>query len=86
MIDPAVERAAGRYLSQIDQLLPGAVVGFYLVGQWRSAPTAPVVVTSISSQSLLAESTSRIFVGFVYNTLAAACSQWRPPCESDGPR
>jgi hypothetical protein len=32
MVDPAVDHAAGRYLLQIDQLLPGVVVGFYLVG------------------------------------------------------
>ncbi len=32
MLDAAVERDARRYLDQLDQLLPGAVAGFYLVG------------------------------------------------------
>src|SRR5262245_23404868 len=32
MVDPGVQRAVKRYLSQMDQLLPGVVVGFYLVG------------------------------------------------------
>jgi Domain of unknown function (DUF4111)/Nucleotidyltransferase domain len=32
MMDTAVERAARRYLAQVDQLLPGVVGGFYLVG------------------------------------------------------
>jgi Domain of unknown function (DUF4111)/Nucleotidyltransferase domain len=32
MVDPIAERAARRYLSQLDRVLPGMVVGMYLVG------------------------------------------------------
>lgn len=32
MIPPAVERTAERYLSSVDQLLPGRITGFYVVG------------------------------------------------------
>jgi hypothetical protein len=32
MLDAAVDRAARRYLAQLDELLPGVIGGFYLVG------------------------------------------------------
>lgn len=32
VIHPTVDRAVRRYLSQVDQLLPGVVTGFYVVG------------------------------------------------------
>jgi hypothetical protein len=77
VVPQAVERTAGRYVAQLDQLLPDVVTGFYLVGS-VALDAYRLARSDVDFVAVLARtSVRRSCAAFACSTLAAALTpEW----------
>jgi hypothetical protein len=74
-----VERTAGRYVAQLDRLLPRVVTGFYLVGSVALDAYRPGRSDVDLSPSWSGTSVHRSCAAFAFSTLAVAFTLGWPP-------